>query len=164
MGDVKVGILVGSPSDREIADTILKTLDSLGIAGEVKLASAHRTPDLVTVYCTTAADRGIQVLIACAGMAAHLAGAVAAQSLLPVIGVPVKGGAMDGLDALLATVQMPAGIPTATFAIGKAGSINAALFAVAILANEDAALAEKLAAFRKNQSDTVKSATLPPLD
>lgn len=142
MGDVKVGILVGSPSDREIADTILKTLDSLGIAGEVKLASAHRTPDLVTDYCTTAADRGIQVLIACAGMAAHLAGAVAAQSLLPVIGVPVASGKLQGLDALLSTVQMPPGIPVATVAID--GAKNAAVLAARIIALHEPAVRQSL--------------------
>lgn len=142
MGDVKVGILVGSPSDREIADTILKTLESLGIAGEVKVASAHRTPDLVTDYCTTAADRGIQVLIACAGMAAHLAGAVAAQSLLPVIGVPVASGKLQGLDALLSTVQMPPGIPVATVAID--GAKNAAVLAARIIALHEPAVRQAL--------------------
>ncbi len=155
MGDVKVGILVGSPSDREIADTILKTLDSLGIAGEVKLASAHRTPDLVTDYCTTAADRGIQVLIACAGMAAHLAGAVAAQSLLPVIGVPVASGKLQGLDALLSTVQMPPGIPVATVAID--GAKNAAVLAARIIALHEPAVRQALvsamAADRRKYAD-----------
>lgn len=155
MGDVKVGILVGSPSDREIADTILKTLESLGIAGEVKVASAHRTPDLVTDYCTTAADRGIQVLIACAGMAAHLAGAVAAQSLLPVIGVPVASGKLQGLDALLSTVQMPPGIPVATVAID--GAKNAAVLAARIIALHEPAvrqaLVSALAADRRKYTD-----------
>ncbi len=155
MGDVKVGILVGSPSDREIADTILKTLESLGIAGEVKVASAHRTPDLVTDYCTTAADRGIQVLIACAGMAAHLAGAVAAQSLLPVIGVPVASGKLQGLDALLSTVQMPPGIPVATVAID--GAKNAAVLAARIIALHESAvrqaLVSALAADRRKYTD-----------
>lgn len=142
MGDVKVGILVGSPSDREIADAILTTLESLGVAGEVKVASAHRTPDLVTDYCTTAANRGIQVLIACAGMAAHLAGAVAAQSLLPVIGVPIASGKLQGLDALLSTVQMPPGIPVATVAID--GAKNAAVLAARIIALHDPAVRQAL--------------------
>jgi len=142
MENVKVGVLVGSPSDREIAETIVKTLDSLGIAGEIKVASAHRTPDLVTAYCTGAEARGIQVLIACAGMAAHLAGAVAAQSLLPVIGVPVASGKLQGFDALLSTVQMPPGIPVAT--VGIDGARNAAILAARIIALHEPAVRQAL--------------------
>lgn len=144
MADVKVGVLVGSPSDREIAETIVKTLESLGITGEIKVASAHRTPDLVSAYCASAEGRGIQVLIACAGMAAHLAGAVAAQSLLPVIGVPVASGKLQGFDALLSTVQMPPGIPVATVAID--GAKNAAVLAARIIALRDPSVRQALEA------------------
>jgi len=155
MAEARVGVLVGSPSDREIADTIVKTLESLGIAGEVKVASAHRTPDLVSAYCAAAEGRGIQVLVACAGMAAHLAGAVAAQSMLPVIGVPVASGKLQGFDALLSTVQMPPGIPVAT--VGIDGAKNAAILAARIIALHDPsvrqALVEALAADRRKYTD-----------
>ena len=144
MEDVKVGVLVGSPSDKEIAEAILKTLESLGIRGEIKVASAHRTPDLVSAYCAAAEGRGIQVLVACAGMAAHLAGAVAAQSLLPVIGVPVASGKLQGFDALLSTVQMPPGIPVATVAID--GAKNAAVLAARIIALREPAVRQALEA------------------
>ncbi|HOC98891.1 MAG TPA: 5-(carboxyamino)imidazole ribonucleotide mutase [Myxococcota bacterium] len=141
---VKVGVLVGSPSDKEIAEAIVKTLESLGIRGEIKVASAHRTPDLVSAYCASAEGRGIQVLVACAGMAAHLAGAVAAQSLLPVIGVPVASGKLQGFDALLSTVQMPPGIPVATVAID--GAKNAAVLAARIIALREPAVRQALEA------------------
>ncbi|HNU68635.1 MAG TPA: 5-(carboxyamino)imidazole ribonucleotide mutase [Myxococcota bacterium] len=144
MEDVKVGVLVGSPSDKEIAEAIVKTLESLGIRGEIKVASAHRTPDLVSAYCAAAEGRGIQVLVACAGMAAHLAGAVAAQSLLPVIGVPVASGKLQGFDALLSTVQMPPGIPVATVAID--GAKNAAVLAARIIALREPAVRQALEA------------------
>lgn len=135
-GPVRVGVVIGSPSDRPLADKIVEALTGLGIGCEVKVLSAHRTPDRVVAYVTAAEGRGIRVLIACAGLAAHLAGVVAAHTLLPVIGVPVAGGTLGGLDALLATVQMPPGIPVATVAID--GGRNAAILAARILALQDA--------------------------
>jgi 5-(carboxyamino)imidazole ribonucleotide mutase len=122
--------------------------------------SAHRTPDLTTEYVGSAKDRGLKVLIAAAGGAAHLAGVTAAHTLLPVLGVPIQSAALNGLDSLLSTVQMPGGIPVATLAIGKAGAVNAALFAIAILAVEDASLHEKLAAYRKDKADKIRATTL----
>lgn len=139
MGDenrpVRVGILIGSPSDRGLADRIVEALTGLGVGCEVKVLSAHRTPDRVVTYVQGAEGRGIRVLVACAGLAAHLAGVVAAHTLLPVIGVPVAGGTLGGLDALLATVQMPPGIPVATVAID--GGRNAAILAARILALQE---------------------------
>jgi 5-(carboxyamino)imidazole ribonucleotide mutase len=135
METIRVGILIGSPSDRPLADKIVEALTGLSIGCEVKVLSAHRTPDRVVTYVKAAEGRGIGVLIACAGLAAHLAGVVAAHTLLPVIGVPVAGGTLLGLDALLATVQMPPGIPVATVAID--GGRNAAILAARILALHD---------------------------
>jgi 5-(carboxyamino)imidazole ribonucleotide mutase len=132
---VRVGILTGSPNDVEVVRKAQETLEALGIGCELKVLSAHRTPERVTAYIAQAEARGVQVLIACAGMAAHLAGAVAAQTLLPVIGVPLASGAMQGVDALLATVQMPPGIPVAT--VGIDGAKNAAYLAARILALHD---------------------------
>jgi 5-(carboxyamino)imidazole ribonucleotide mutase len=132
---LRVGILTGSPSDLEVVKKAQETLHALGIGCEVKVLSAHRTPERVTEYLAKAQGRGVQVLIACAGMAAHLAGAVAAQTLLPVIGVPLAFGALQGVDALLATVQMPPGIPVAT--VGIDGAKNAAYLAARILALHD---------------------------
>jgi 5-(carboxyamino)imidazole ribonucleotide mutase len=128
-------------------------LQALGIPFEAKVASAHRTPDKVLAYAEGAQARGLQVIIAAAGGAAHLAGFCAGKTLLPVLGVPMKGWALEGMDALLATVQMPAGIPVGTLAIGKAGAVNAALLAASILALGDPALAERLRAFRKAQTE-----------
>ena len=159
-----VAIIMGSRSDWPTMKHAADALDRLGVAWEAKVVSAHRTPKRLFDFATGARAAGFKVIIAGAGGAAHLPGMAASMTDLPVLGVPVESKALSGVDSLLSIVQMPAGIPTATFAIGKAGSINAALFAVAILANEDPALAEKLATFRKNQSDTVKSATLPALD
>ena len=155
---------MGSTSDWPTLEHAARTLRDFGISWEAEVVSAHRTPDKLVSYAETARGRGLKCIIAGAGGAAHLPGMTAAITDLPVLGVPVESKTLHGVDSLLSIVQMPAGIPTATFAIGKAGSINAALFAVAMLANEDPSLAEKLAAFRKNQSDTVKSATLPALD
>ncbi|HOU53296.1 MAG TPA: 5-(carboxyamino)imidazole ribonucleotide mutase [Myxococcota bacterium] len=146
---VQVGILIGSPSDRELAEKALATLRELGIAGEIKVLSAHRTPERVIAYVQTAEARGISVLLACAGLAAHLAGVVAAHTLLPVIGVPVAGGTLGGLDALLSTVQMPPGIPVATVAID--GARNAAILAARILALGDPAVRDALAAMRERE-------------
>ena len=148
----QVGILMGSKSDWETMKECVRTLQTLMIPCEAKVASAHRTPDKVIAYCEGAEGRGLKVVIAAAGGAAHLAGFCAGKTHLPVLGVPMKGWALDGMDSLLATVQMPAGIPVGTLAIGKAGAINAALLAASILALEDASLRERLLAFRKAQT------------
>ena len=141
-----------------------RTLRDFDVAWEAEVVSAHRTPDKLVSYATEARGRGLKCIIAGAGGAAHLPGMTAAITDLPVLGVPVESKALKGMDSLLSIVQMPAGIPTATFAIGKAGAINAALFTIAMLANDDADLARKLAEFRKNQTASVKLATLPLLD
>ena len=159
-----VAIIMGSRSDWPTMKHAADALDRLGVAWEAKVVSAHRTPRRLFDFASGARAAGYKVIIAGAGGAAHLPGMAASMTELPVLGVPVESKALSGVDSLLSIVQMPAGIPTATFAIGKAGSINAALFAVAMLANDDPGLAEKLAAFRKHQSDSVKSAVLPLLD
>lgn len=140
---IRVGILIGSPNDRPIADKISQALGGLGIGSEVKVLSAHRTPDRVVTYIRKSEAAGVQVFVACAGMAAHLAGVVAAHTLRPVIGVPVASGPLAGVDALLATVQMPPGIPVATVAID--GGRNAAVLAARILALQDPAVRQALA-------------------
>ena len=149
----RIGILMGSKSDWETMQATARTLQTLDIPFEAHVASAHRTPDKVLAYCESAEGRGLQVIIAAAGGAAHLAGVCAGKTQLPVLGVPRKGWALDGMDALLATVQMPAGIPVGTLAIGKAGAVNAALLAAAILALADAPLRERLKAFRQAQTE-----------
>ena len=141
-----------------------RTLRDFGVAWEAEVVSAHRTPGKLVSYAETARSRGLKCIIAGAGGAAHLPGMTAAITDIPVLGVPVESKALQGVDSLLSIVQMPAGIPTATFAIGKAGAVNAALFAVAMLANHDSELARKLADFRKDQTATVHATTLPPLD
>src|SRR5512141_1202301 len=156
-----VGILLGSKSDWETMKAASETLARFGVAHECRVLSAHRTPAATASYVSAAEPRGLEVLIAAAGMAAHLAGAVAAQTVLPVLGVPMEGGPLKGLDALLATVQMPGGIPVGTLAIGKAGATNAALLAVAILANKRPDLRDKLRAFREEQAAKVLAETLP---
>lgn len=148
-----VGILMGSKSDWGTMQETARTLQTLEIPFEAHVASAHRTPDKVLAFCETAEARGLKVLIAAAGGAAHLAGVCAGKTLLPVLGVPMKGWALEGMDALLATVQMPAGIPVGTLAIGKAGAVNAALLAAAILALEDPELRGRLQAFRQAQTE-----------
>ncbi len=140
-----------------------RTLEEFGVRWEAEVVSAHRTPDKLASYAGAARGRGLKCIIAGAGGAAHLPGMTAAMSDLPVLGVPVESKALQGVDSLLSIVQMPAGIPTATFAIGRAGAVNAALFAIAMLANESAGLAAKLAAFRDKQNATVKAARLPAL-
>ncbi len=150
-----VGIIMGSRSDWETMRHTSETLDSLGIAHEVKIVSAHRTPDLLFEYAATAVDRGLKVIIAGAGGAAHLPGMAASKTRLPVLGVPVQSKSLQGLDSLLSIVQMPAGVPVGTMAIGKAGAINAALLAAAILANDDAAVASTLEQFRQDQTEKV---------
>lgn len=135
---------MGSAGDREQLEEAIRILQDFGVDHEVNVLSAHRNPDKVRDYVQAAEGRGIRVLICAAGLAAHLAGATAAQTTLPVIGIPIQGGALNGLDALLATVQMPRGTPVATMAIGKHGAVNAALFALQILALEDSGIREKL--------------------
>ena len=155
MARPRVAIIMGSASDWETMQPAEETLESLDIACDTRVISAHRTPDRLTAYLATAEDEGIEVVIAGAGGAAHLAGVTAAHTLLPVLGVPIDSSPLQGLDALLATVQMPGGIPVATFAIGKAGSKNAALFAAAILARSDRDVREKLVKFREAQAAAV---------
>ncbi len=149
----KVGIVMGSDSDLPIVQKAIDQLKSLGIPYEAHVYSAHRTPEEARAFALQARERGFGVLIAAAGMAAHLAGALAANTTLPVIGIPCKGPCLEGLDALLSTVQMPSGIPVATMAVG--GGVNAALLAAQILAVEDAALAEKLEAKRRADAQAV---------
>ncbi len=144
---------MGSMSDWDIMHHTVDTCDELEIPNEVRVISAHRTPDLLFEYASSASERGLEVLIAAAGGAAHLAGVTAAKTQLPVLGVPMQSQALNGIDSLLAIVQMPAGIPVGTLAIGKPGAINAALLAAAILANKHTAIATALAAFRKQQTD-----------
>lgn len=155
MANARVGIIMGSPNDWETMRPAEKALESLGIACDVRVISAHRTPERLTEFLRTAESEGIEVIIAGAGGAAHLAGVTAAHTLLPVLGVPIDSSPLQGLDALLATVQMPGGIPVATFAIGSAGAKNAGLFAAAIIARSDPAGREKLVKFREAQSAAV---------
>ncbi len=155
MAHPRVAILMGSKSDWEAMRSAEETLEELGIASEARVISAHRTPDRLTAYLAKAEESGIEVVIAGAGAAAHLAGVAAAQTVLPVLGVPLDGTVLHGLDALLATVQMPGGIPVATFGIGRPGAKNAALFAAAILARSDSTVREKLVKFREAQAAAV---------
>lgn len=152
----EVGILMGSDSDWPVLKETVDTLRKFGVACEVSVMSAHRTPALTAEYAAGAAGRGIRVLIAAAGGAAHLAGVIAAHTTLPVIGIPVKGGALNGIDALLATLQMPAGIPVATVTLGSAGPVNAAILAVQILALGRADLQAKLLEHKRNLEKKVK--------
>ena len=156
-----IGIVMGSTSDWDSMKAAAKMLEEFGVPYEAKAMSAHRTPDLVAEWASSAAKRGLKAIIAGAGGAAHLAGVVAAHTTLPVLGVPMPSKHLQGLDSLLSTVQMPKGIPVATFAIGEAGAANAALFAVAILALADERLKKKLDEFRRKQTDAVLKA--PPL-
>jgi 5-(carboxyamino)imidazole ribonucleotide mutase len=150
-----VAVVMGSKSDWEIMQTTSSTLKDLGIEHEVRVSSAHRTPDQTIEYAAGLADRGIELVIAAAGGAAHLAGVMAAKTHLPVLGVPLVAGSLNGLDALLSTVQMPPGIPVASFGIGKWGATNAALFAGEVLANKYPAVKEKLLGYRRKQTETV---------
>ena len=152
---VLVGIIMGSKSDWPTLEFAAKMLDEFGITYEVEVVSAHRTPDKMMAYAVSAKERGLQIIIAGAGGAAHLPGMVAAKTSVPVLGVPVKSRALNGLDSLLSIAQMPAGIPVATFAIGEAGAKNAGLFAAAILGLTDDAIARKVEAFRSKQTKTV---------
>jgi len=157
MAEQRVGILMGSISDADEMSGAIKALDELGIPHEVKVASAHRSPDVVTEYARGAKRRGVAVIIAGAGGAAHLAGVVAAHTSLPVIGVPMSSGALNGLDALLSTVNMPPGVPVATMGIGAGGAKNAGLLAARMLAIGNKALAKKLEAYRKKLARKVKA-------
>ena len=158
---ISIGVVMGSDSDWDVMQHACRALDEFAIPYERKIVSAHRTPDLLYEYAETAIDRGLKAIIAGAGGAAHLPGMLAAKTTLPVLGVPVNSHHLKGMDSLLSIVQMPAGVPVATFAIGKAGARNAALFAVAILATADIELAQKLANFRQTQTDEVLSRNLP---
>lgn len=150
-----VGLIMGSNSDWEIMAAAAETLDGLGVAYEAKIVSAHRTPKRLYQYAESAKARGLKLIIAAAGGAAHLPGMIAAMTPLPVLGVPIKSKHLDGLDSLLAIVQMPKGVPVATLAIGQAGAVNAALLAAAILALSDDALAQRLDAYRVAQTEAV---------
>jgi 5-(carboxyamino)imidazole ribonucleotide mutase len=158
---IKVGIVMGSSSDWETMQHAAASLQALGIPYEARVVSAHRTPDLLFDYARQAAGRGLHCIIAGAGGAAHLPGMLSALTTLPVLGVPVASRHLKGMDSLLSIVQMPRGIPTATFAIGESGAANAGLFAAAMLAVGDPALAERLTAFRRSQRDSVEATSLP---
>lgn len=153
--NIDVGIIMGSRSDWETMRHASETLEALGVSFETRVVSAHRTPDLLFEYAGQAAERGIKVIIAGAGGAAHLPGMAASKTRLPVLGVPVQSKALSGMDSLLSIAQMPAGIPVGSMAIGKAGAVNAALLAAAILAISDDDVADALEAFRKQQTDNV---------
>ncbi len=157
MGEALVGILMGSQSDAEVMRECAKLLEDFEVPYEMNVLSAHRTPDQTAEYARTAEERGIQVLIAGAGAAAHLAGVVAAHSLLPVIGVPLASSSLQGLDSLLSTVQMPGGIPVASMAIGKAGARNAALFAIQILSRRDNSLTDRLRSYRARMRSQIRA-------
>ena len=156
-----VGVIMGSKSDWETMQHANATLTQFGVAHECRVVSAHRTPDWMAEYAKSAESRGLQIIIAGAGGAAHLPGMVASHTVLPVLGVPVQSHALQGLDSLLSIVQMPGGVPVGTMAIGKAGAINAALLAVRILATTRPELREKLKAFMQEQTDKVLNDTLP---
>ena len=158
MTEPRVGIIMGSNSDWETMRHAAETLEALGIAHEVKIVSAHRTPKRLYDYASSAKQRGLRVIIAGAGGSAHLPGMAASMTALPVLGVPVHSAALGGLDSLLSIVQMPAGIPVGTLAIGKSGAINAALLAAAILATSDEGLAGRLETWRERQTDSVADA------
>jgi len=159
-----VGVVMGSDSDWPTMEKAVEVLEQFGVPYEARVVSAHRTPELLVEYSKTAQERGLKVIIAGAGGAAHLPGMVAAMTILPVLGVPVQSRALSGMDSLLSIVQMPKGIPVATFAIGEAGAGNAGLSAVSILATIDEDLAAKLQKFRNDQRDTVLGKVLPPLE
>jgi 5-(carboxyamino)imidazole ribonucleotide mutase len=155
MAEPIVGVIMGSRSDWETMRHAVETLEQLGLPVETRIVSAHRTPDLLFEYASTAADRGLQVIVAGAGGAAHLPGMVAAKTHLPVLGVPVESHALKGMDSLLSIVQMPAGVPVGTLAIGRSGAVNAALLAASVIALHDEGVLERLVRFRDEQTATV---------
>lgn len=163
MQPIQIGVVMGSSSDWETMQHAVQILQQFGIAHEAQVVSAHRMPDDMFRYAEAAADRGLKAIIAGAGGAAHLPGMIAAKTTVPVLGVPVASRHLQGVDSLHSIVQMPKGVPVATFAIGTAGAANAALFAVALLATEDPALRAKLEAFRVEQTATARAMTLPPV-
>ncbi len=156
-----VGVIMGSQSDWETMEHTVTTLRELEVPHEVRVVSAHRTPDLLFEYASSAEGRGLRVIIAGAGGAAHLPGMCASKTILPVLGVPVQSKALNGMDSLLSIVQMPAGVPVATFAIGRAGAVNAAILAASILAGSDPDLAERVRAFRDAQTSAVLANPIP---
>ena len=162
MTNLSVGVVMGSSSDWDTMQHAVQILEQFGVPHEARVVSAHRMPDDMFAYAEAAAGRGLKAIIAGAGGAAHLPGMLAAKTVVPVLGVPVASRHLQGVDSLHSIVQMPKGIPVATFAIGQAGAANAALFAVALLANEDAALRGKLEAFRAEQTAAARAMTLPP--
>ena len=163
MTPIQVGVVMGSSSDWETMQHAVAILEQFGIAHEAQVVSAHRMPDDMFRYAEAAAGRGLKAIIAGAGGAAHLPGMIAAKTTVPVLGVPVASRHLQGVDSLHSIVQMPKGVPVATFAIGAAGAANAALFAVALLANENPALREQLDAFRAEQTAAARAMTLPPV-
>ncbi len=161
MKSIQIGVVMGSSSDWDTMQHAVAILQQFGIAFEAQVVSAHRMPDDMFRFAEAAADRGLKAIIAGAGGAAHLPGMIAAKTTVPVLGVPVASRHLQGVDSLHSIVQMPKGVPVATFAIGNAGAANAALFAVALLANEDAALRKQLDAFRAEQTEAARNMTLP---
>jgi 5-(carboxyamino)imidazole ribonucleotide mutase len=155
MAEPLVGVIMGSRSDWDTLRHAVETLDELGVSAEARVVSAHRTPDLLFEYAATAAERGLQVIVAGAGGAAHLPGMIAAKTRLPVLGVPVESHALKGMDSLLSIVQMPAGVPVGTLAIGRPGAVNAALLAAAIVALGDEGVRARLLRFREAQTESV---------
>ncbi len=164
MSAPQVGVVMGSSSDWEVMQHAARILKQLGVPFETRVVSAHRTPDLLYRYAEEAEARGLHAIVAGAGGAAHLPGMLAAKTIVPVLGVPVPSKYLKGMDSLLSIVQMPKGIPVATFAIGEAGAANAALFAAALIARTDAGLAEQLHDFRRGQSDSVLAMDLPDVE
>jgi len=163
MTQALIGVVMGSSSDWDTMQHAVQILQQFGIPHDARVVSAHRMPDDMFAYAQSAAERGLQAIIAGAGGAAHLPGMLAAKTVVPVLGVPVASKHLQGVDSLHSIVQMPKGVPVATFAIGAAGAANAALFAVAMLANHDPALRKKLEAFRAQQTEVARAMTLPPL-
>jgi 5-(carboxyamino)imidazole ribonucleotide mutase len=163
MKPIQIGVVMGSSSDWDTMQHAVQILQQFGIAHEAQVVSAHRMPDDMFAYAEAAASRGLKAIIAGAGGAAHLPGMIAAKTTVPVLGVPVASRHLQGVDSLHSIVQMPKGIPVATFAIGQAGAANAALFAVALLASEDPSLRTKLEAFRAEQTAAARAKTLPPV-
>lgn len=164
MKSIQIGVVMGSSSDWDTMQHAVQILEQFGIAHEARVVSAHRMPDDMFAYAEAAAGRGLKAIIAGAGGAAHLPGMIAAKTTVPVLGVPVASRHLQGVDSLHSIVQMPKGVPVATFAIGAAGAANAALFAVAMLANNDPALRAQLEAFRTAQTEAARAMTLPPLE